>query len=104
MQACSYNRHSLSAVTVGKVPMPRELRKGTNELLIKVHSASLNPADWKSCNGEQQLLLSFDWPRVFGFDFSGEVVQVAKEGKYKVGDRVFGMIKGLPERVCFHYQ
>jgi NADPH:quinone reductase-like Zn-dependent oxidoreductase len=51
------------------------------------------------------MLLTFKWPRVYGFDFSGEVVAVGpreqKESKeseqYDVGDNVFGMIRGLPQ-------
>ncbi len=70
-----------------------------HEVIVKVHSAALNPADWKSCDGEQQLLLSFDWPRVIGFDFSGEIYAIGSEvSKFKIGDNVFGMIQGLPER------
>lgn len=103
MLACNYPRHSsdLSAVSVSKVPLPPAPSEG--QLLVKVHAASINPADWKSAQGEQALLLSFEWPRVFGFDFSGVVVGVpeavneVKPLDFRVGDRVFGMIRGLPE-------
>lgn len=103
-------------------------------LQIKVHASSINPADWKSADGEQALLLKFMWPRVYGFDFSGEVIEVGKEegiqtnegkakadaeamttdtdtdasgdakaeteetNEFQIGDHVFGMIKGLPQR------
>jgi NADPH:quinone reductase-like Zn-dependent oxidoreductase len=69
------------------------------EVMIKTHSTSLNPADWKSAEGEQAALLSFDWPRVFGFDFAGTVHSIGSDlSIFKVGDPVFGMIQGLPER------
>ena len=86
--------------------------------MVQVHAASLNPADWKrSCNlrlsatpftasarpcltpdriaasagGEQAALLSFRWPRVFGFDFSGVVEAVPTgESEWSVGESVFG--------------
>ena len=45
-------------------------------------------------------MIGFDWPRVIGFDFSGVVVEVARDcdDEFKIGDRVFGMIAGLPEK------
>lgn len=103
MQACYYPKHGnpQDVVVVGPVPLPSTLLPG--QLLVKVHAASLNPADWKSGSGGQMLLLSFKWPRVYGFDFSGVVVakgtQEAKEAKdeFEIGDEVFGMIRGLPQ-------
>jgi NADPH:quinone reductase-like Zn-dependent oxidoreductase len=46
-------------------------------------------------------LLKFQWPRIVGFDFAGVVEQVGagdESGRFKVGQRVFGMISGLPQR------
>ena len=69
------------------------------ELVVKVHSTSINPADWKTAEGEQAALLSFAWPRVIGFDFSGTVHQVGSDtSTFNIGDPVFGMIQGLPEK------
>jgi len=42
------------------------------------------------------LLLGFDWPRVYGFDFSGTVV-TSGDDRFAEGDEVFGMISGLPQ-------
>jgi NADPH:quinone reductase-like Zn-dependent oxidoreductase len=93
-----------------------------------VHAAALNPVDYKTADGSHAALLSFAWPRVHGFDFSGEVEAVGADvstgttnsrggsssgscgsgsssgssssssGGFQVGDRVFGMISGLPQR------
>eukprot|EP00040_Diaphanoeca_grandis_P023127 m.125267 g.125267 ORF g.125267 m.125267 type:complete len:370 (+) comp29123_c2_seq1:116-1225(+) len=96
MQACSYSRHGRSHVRVSQIEKPPAPKP--HQLLVKVHSASLNPADWKSADGEHAMLFSFAWPRVYGFDFSGEVVQVGSDSTdYSIGDAVFGMIIGLPE-------
>eukprot|EP00937_MAST-01D_sp_MAST-1D-sp2_P001460 g1460.t1 len=104
MNALSYSHH-LQAPSVRRVPFPGA--PGAGELLVRVHAASLNPADYKSAAGEQAALLSFEWPRVVGFDFSGVVVEVgggAADGaaasdtpQFVAGDAVFGMIRGLPE-------
>ena len=71
-----------------------------DEIIVKVHATSLNPADWKTAAGEQAALLSFDWPRVVGFDFSGTVHQLgsAATSTFNIGDEVMGMIQGLPEK------
>lgn len=101
MQACAYRKHGAvsKVVCVSDVPLPPD--PGPGQLLIRVHAASLNPADWKSAEGGQAALLSFRWPRVYGFDFSGEVVKagpVKDAAEFAVGERVFGMIKGLPQQ------
>ena len=102
MLACHYERHSsdLSAVRVSEIARPPP--PSPSQLLVRVRAAALNPADWKTAQGEQALLLSFAWPRVFGFDFAGTVAAVGgssdDSAPFRVGDRVFGMIRGLPER------
>ena len=99
MIACFYEKHGDPArvVRVERIERPPSPRKG--QLLVRVHAASLNPADWKSGSGSHAALLGFQWPRVYGFDFSGVVAEVgASVRRFKVGDRVFGMIRGLPQR------
>eukprot|EP01063_Lacrimia_lanifica_P001968 TRINITY_DN11024_c0_g1_i1.p1 TRINITY_DN11024_c0_g1~~TRINITY_DN11024_c0_g1_i1.p1 ORF type:complete len:465 (+),score=156.86 TRINITY_DN11024_c0_g1_i1:120-1397(+) len=99
MLAAAYHNHGAPAevVSVQRVPVPPAPAAG--QLLVRVRAASLNPADWKSGAGEQKLLLGFKWPRVYGFDFSGEVVTVGPGTAcgFKEGEEVFGMIRGLPE-------
>jgi len=112
MLACAYSRHGIfgGKPTVQRVPLPPA--PGPGELLVRVFAASLNPADYKSADGEQAALLAFDWPRVVGFDFSGEVAavgqpdeggagadadDVAAAASFVVGDAVFGMIRCLPQ-------
>jgi NADPH:quinone reductase-like Zn-dependent oxidoreductase len=99
MKACHYHGHTMLFRSVHVGPVARPPPPGPGKLLVRVHSASLNPADWKSAGGEQAALLGFDWPRVFGFDFSGVVVAAGdKVPSLGVGARVFGMIRGLPQR------
>ena len=67
------------------VPTP----KG-NEILLKIHSAAINPVDYKI----QKMGRFFeDFPRVLGSDVAGVVEQVGPEQKkFKKGDRVFSFI------------
>ncbi len=72
-------------------PVPKD-----GELLVKVHAASVNPADWHFVRGEPYLIrMDFGFgapknPRI-GIDFAGTVEAVGKDvTKFKPGDEVFG--------------
>jgi len=69
---------------------------GSNQLLVRVHAASVNPADWHFVRGEPYLIrLDFGFgapknPRV-GIDFAGSIEAVGKDvTQFKPGERVFG--------------
>jgi NADPH:quinone reductase-like Zn-dependent oxidoreductase len=63
------------------------------EVIVDVHAASVNAADWKFRAGEYPNAGSTKFPAIPGRDFSG-VVGVADAGvtDLKVGDAVFGVI------------
>jgi NADPH:quinone reductase-like Zn-dependent oxidoreductase len=67
-----------------------------DELLVKVHAASVNPLDWHYMRGEPYIMrmsAGFGRPKEtrFGVDFAGTVEAVgAKVQKFKPGDEVFG--------------
>ncbi len=59
---------------------------GDGEVLIRVHAASVNPADWKSRRGSR----SGPLPRVLGIDVSG-TVETSRADGFAKGDHVFGI-------------
>jgi len=61
---------------------------GEGEVLIKVHAASVNPADWKQRRGAREQSV----PAVLGHDVSG-VVEVSRAPGVAEGDEVFGMVQ-----------
>jgi alcohol dehydrogenase len=66
-----------------------------NEVLVEIHSASVNQIDAKIRNGEFKLLMPYKPPFTIGHDFAGVVTQVgAKVSKFKIGDEVFASCKG----------
>jgi NADPH:quinone reductase-like Zn-dependent oxidoreductase len=71
-----------------------------NELLIKVHDASLNPLDWHYMRGTpyvMRLQVGMGRPKRtrIGVDFSGTVEAVGTGvTKFKVGDEIFGAADG----------
>src|SRR3989440_9971110 len=71
-----------------------------NELLVRVHSASVNPLDWHDMEGTPYLVRLDDGfgkpenPRL-GVDFAGTVEAVGKNvSRFKPGDEVFGARSG----------
>lgn len=71
-----------------------------NEVLIKVHYASVNPLEWRKVRGTP-ILVRFseglfhpkEWR--LGRDLSGTVVEVGKNvTEFEIGDAVFGLAKG----------
>ncbi len=83
-------------------PVPRD-----NEVLIRVHSASVNPLDWKTMRGGRyivRLLLGQHKPKIkqLGVDVAGQVEAVGKKvTQFKPGDAVFGTCRGsFAEYAC----
>jgi NADPH:quinone reductase-like Zn-dependent oxidoreductase len=71
-----------------------------NEMLIKVHAASINPLEYHFMRGTPYLIHMFaGWraPKNYrlGVDFAGTIVAVGKNvSRFKVGDDVFGGADG----------
>jgi len=77
----------------GDVPDPVA---GPGQVLVDVHAASVNGADWKVRAGSYAPITTF--PYVPGRDFSG-VVSALGTGvsDLKVGDRVFGVVEQIAD-------
>ena len=62
-----------------------------NSIIIKVHSASLNPVDYRIRNGDTKFVLRYSMPLTLGHDFSGVIEAVgSKITQFRVGDSVYG--------------
>lgn len=90
MKAARINRFGgPEVISIDEVPDPFPR---TGEVLIDVHAAAINPADWK---GREGFYKDADWyrlPHIPGRDFSG-VVRACGQGveEFDVGDDVFGV-------------
>lgn len=61
-----------------------------NDVLVQVHSASINPLDSMIRNGEFKLFLPYKPPFVNGHDVAGVVTKIgSKVSKFKIGDEVY---------------
>jgi len=88
MKACFFRRHGGPEVLeYGDLPDPVPV---AGEVLVDVHAASVNAADWKMRAG--QYPAKIDFPHVPGRDFSGVVAALGPGADdFKVGDAVFGV-------------
>lgn len=87
MKAAYIEQHGGPEVlTYGDLPDPVA---APGEIVVAVHAASVNGADWKVRAGPGRLT---DFPYVLGRDFSGVVSELG-EGvdDFEVGDQVFGV-------------
>src|SRR6266550_2451372 len=65
---------------------------GANEVLIKVHAASVNPFDWKARAGYVKEFFPLTFPATLGSDVSGTVEEVGPGGaRFKRGDKPSGI-------------
>ena len=72
---------------------------GPGQVLVDVHAASVNAADWKVRSGHYAPTTEF--PYIPGRDFSGVVSALgAGVTDFKVGDEVFGVSEQSGER-CY---
>jgi NADPH:quinone reductase-like Zn-dependent oxidoreductase len=99
---------SMRAIQLRCYGVPKALRMevvakptpGPDQVLIKVHAASVNPADWYGASGQPLVIRLFNGigsPKESraGFDVAGTVEQVgANVTRLKPGDEVFGGVRG----------
>src|ERR1700733_7691128 len=73
----------------GDLPDPAA---GPGEVVVDVHAATVNAADWKFRAGEYARHANVKFPQIPGRDFSGVVSAVGDGADLKIGDAVFGVL------------
>ena len=88
MKAAYFEEHGgPEVIKVGELPDPVA---GAGEVVIDIHAASVNGADWKVREGSYKKVPYF--PYVLGRDFSGTVCEVGEGvSDFAIGDLVFGV-------------
>jgi NADPH:quinone reductase-like Zn-dependent oxidoreductase len=68
---------------------------GPDEVLIRIHAAGVNPADWKSREGLMRQVRPLQFPAILGGDAAGTVERVgAVVSRFKLGDAVVARVNG----------
>ncbi|PHU21827.1 hypothetical protein BC332_06934 [Capsicum chinense] len=92
MHAVQYNSYGRGAAGLKHVEVPVPTPK-TDEVLLKLEAASINPIDWKIQKGMLRPLLPPKFPFIPTTDVGGEVVEVGSNVKsFKAGDKVVAML------------
>jgi NADPH:quinone reductase-like Zn-dependent oxidoreductase len=79
-----------SSLKEQEVPIPTF---GKNQILIKTHSASFNPIDYKILRGDFKAMGKIQFPKGIGRDVSGVIEKIGKNVKnFKAGDKVYSRI------------
>jgi NADPH:quinone reductase-like Zn-dependent oxidoreductase len=85
-----YGPPDVLRVETGPRPEP-----GEGEVLVRVHSAGVNPIDWKYRAGYLKEFMPLELPHIPGFDLAGTVAEVgAGVSDLSPGDEVFGRGSG----------
>jgi len=100
-----YGSHEVLHVAEVEKPTPKE-----NEVLVKVHAASINAGDWLSLGGKPYIVRLFIGapfkPKtpILGGDLSGEVESVGSSvTEFKPGDEVIADIADVGRGGCAEY-
>ncbi|MGY5073009.1 NADP-dependent oxidoreductase [Streptomyces griseus] len=76
-----------AGVRAGEVPNPEV---GADDVLVKIHAASVNPLDLKLRDGAFKAFLPYRLPLVLGNDLAGTVVRVGPAvTRFAVGDEIY---------------
>ncbi|SEL73155.1 NADPH:quinone reductase [Maribacter orientalis] len=65
----------------------------SNDILVQVKAASLNPIDYKLVEGHLREMIALEFPCTIGFDVSGIVVEKGVDvGNFEVGDEIYARV------------
>ena len=88
-QIRAYNKNNIE-VEIVEIAKPKIK---SNQVLVKVKAAGVNPLDNMITRGEVKLVVPYKLPLTMGNEIVGEIVESGKEVKrFKVGDRVFSRL------------
>ena len=90
MKAIYYEQYGdADVLQYGELPTPEP---GSDQVLVKIAAAAVNPIDRRLRSGELQEYISRTFPVVPGWDFSGTIVKIGSNvTNWKVGDEVVGL-------------
>ena len=89
VQIRDYNKNNIK-VEIVEISKP-EIK--SNQVLVKVKTAGVNPLDNMITRGEVKLVVPYKLPLTIGNEIVGEIVEIDKNVKrFKLGDRVFSRL------------
>ena len=104
MKAVCFTDYGRDSDVLSVKTIPKPFIAASDEVLIKVHAASLNPVDKYRLAGAFPFLDKYK-TNVFAYDISGVVEKVGDEASksFKVGDEVYACIAGMGLNIDIKY-
>lgn len=90
---------SSQEVEVIELPVPTP---GERQILVRVHGATLNPADLMMRAGDLREFITGGPPYVPGLELSGEIVAIGPNSRWNVGERVAAITHFIPGGLGAH--
>ena len=88
-QIREYNKNNIE-VEIVKISKPKIK---SNQVLVKVKTAGVNPLDNMITRGEVKLVVPYKLPLTMGNEIVGEIIESGKDVKrFKLGDRIFSRL------------
>lgn len=82
-----YNKKGCD-LEIRDLPVPKI---SDQEVLVKVHTAGVNPLDNMIIRGEVKMIVPYSFPLIMGNEFTGVIEKTGSQvKKFNVGDRVYG--------------
>jgi alcohol dehydrogenase len=86
-------------VVTDNAPKPQA---ADGQILVEVHAASVNPFDWKVCEGYMKDYIPLKLPATLGGDVAGTVAEIGKDViGFEVGQAVYGMANAAGSQGSF---
>lgn len=64
----------------------------SGDVLVRVHTAAVNPADWQFRRGDFRQFVPLEFPAILGWDVAGTVERLGPDATgFRVGDPVYAM-------------
>ncbi|KAJ5279367.1 hypothetical protein N7478_004739 [Penicillium angulare] len=84
--------------------LPKPEISSANEVIVKVHAASINPIDVKRASGDLKAVVKDSFPFKIGYDVSGVIAETGEDvTKFQVGDAVYIRLPEINRGSCSEF-
>ncbi|KAI9924847.1 hypothetical protein MW887_006704 [Aspergillus wentii] len=84
--------------------LPKPKLNSPDDVIIKVHAASINPVDVKKAGGMLRMAFKDEFPYKIGYDCAGIVSEIGSGvTRFKVGDQVYTRLPEASRGSCSEY-
>ncbi|EZF78754.1 hypothetical protein H105_00207 [Trichophyton soudanense CBS 452.61] len=84
--------------------LPKPVLEDSNDVIIRVHAASINPIDVKKANGMLKMAMTDEFPYKIGYDCAGTVEEAGSSVSHlKAGDEIYTRLPEASRGSCSEF-